>query len=98
MTIIIGILLAVASFAAGWIGYRSAIARMVLGVLASIALFLASTVIGSAATRTIMDDTIFMTEIHSVLQSATFLTSVAYLMVYGLSRIALQAVQPNSKR
>lgn len=87
MIFIIGAGLAIAAVLVGWINYRSTMGKSVLGGLAAIAIFLASTVIATAATRTIMDNTVYMTEIHSVLESPTFIISTGYLMVYGLARI-----------
>ncbi|MCM3630241.1 hypothetical protein M3194_23175 [Paenibacillus glycanilyticus] len=89
MSFIIGLGLAVAAVLVGWISYRSKMGQSVLGGLAAIAIFLASTVIATAATRTIMDNTVYMTEIHSVLESPTFIISTGYLMVYGLARIVV---------
>lgn len=87
MIFIIGAGLAIAAVIVGWISYRSKLGHSVLGGLAAIAIFLSSTVIATAATRTIMDNTVYMTEIHSVLESPTFIISTGYLMVYGLARI-----------
>jgi|GEM_PF-1225688 hypothetical protein len=87
MIFIIGAGLAAAAVLVGWINYRSTMGKSVLGGLAAIAIFLASTVIATAATRTIMDNTVYMTEIHSVLESPTFIISTGYLMVYGLARV-----------
>ncbi|GLX67260.1 hypothetical protein [Paenibacillus glycanilyticus] len=88
MEIIIGVGLAIGAAIVGWISYRSDTGRKLLGGLAAIAIFLASTVIATSATRTIMDNTVYMTEIHSVLESPTFIISTGYLMVYGLARVA----------
>ncbi|ACS98984.1 hypothetical protein [Paenibacillus sp. JDR-2] len=87
MIFIIGAGLAIAAAIVGWISYRSQIGKSVFGGLAAIAIFLASTVIATSATRTILDDTIYMTEIHSVLGSPTFIISTGYLMVYGIARM-----------
>ncbi|MGO4108729.1 hypothetical protein [Paenibacillus sp. YAF4_2] len=89
MSIIIGAGLAIAAILVGWISYRSETGRKLLSSLAAIAIFLASTVIATAATRTIMDNTVYMTEIHSVLESPTFIISTGYLMIYGLARIVV---------
>ncbi|WP_336789086.1 hypothetical protein [Paenibacillus sp. MMO-177] len=89
MIFIIGAGLAIAAAIVGWISYRSQMGKSVLGGLAAIAIFLASTVIATSATRTIMDNTVYMTEIHSVLESPTFIISTGYLMVYGIARMVM---------
>lgn len=87
MAFMIGAGLAIGAVIIGWIGYRSETGRKLLGGLAAIAIFLASTVIATSATRTIIDNTVYMTEIHSVLESPTFIISTGYLMVYGIARM-----------
>ncbi|MBD2871363.1 hypothetical protein [Paenibacillus arenilitoris] len=88
LIILIGAGLAIAAAIVGWISYRSNTGRKLFGSLAAIAIFLASTVISASAVRTMIDNTVYMTEIHSVLESPTFIISTGYLMVYGLARAA----------
>lgn len=89
LTIVIGAVLAIASLIAGWIGYRSSAALRILDGAGAIAFFLVMTIIGAAIMRTIMNGTVFMTEIYAILLNPMFLTAGSYLSVYTLSRIVL---------
>lgn len=89
LMIVIGAVLAISSLVAGWIGYRSKSALKILDGAGAAAFLLVMTIIGTAVLRTIMNGTVFMTEIHAILLNPIFLTAGSYLSVYVLARIGL---------
>ncbi|MGO4181622.1 hypothetical protein AB4Z45_10135 [Paenibacillus sp. MCAF9] len=91
MMILIGAALAVGAVLMGWLSRMSATVSRVLDGLAVTAIFLFFVTAADAITQTLMDDTVFMTEVHRVLENFVFLISGAYLGPYALARIALQS-------
>ncbi|MHA6485240.1 hypothetical protein ACX1C1_25445 [Paenibacillus sp. strain BS8-2] len=63
------------------------IQRLIDG-LACAALVVFGTIAGAAVARTLANDTVFMTEVHSVLLNWAFLIAGAYLGIYGAARLA----------
>jgi len=90
MMILIGAALAVGAVLIGWLSRMSATVSRVLDGLAVTAIFLFFVTAADAIAQTLMDDTVFMTEVHRVLKNMVFLISGAYLGPYALARIALQ--------
>lgn len=91
MTIMIAIGLAVFSIAAAIAGGKYEKVRRGLDGLACLAAFVFFVVTASAVMKTLLDDTVFMTEVHSVLLNPSFLISGAYLGPYGVSKLAVMA-------
>lgn len=67
-----------------WIRLRYGGGRRLLDLLAAVAYVMFFAEAASAVMRTIADDTIFMTQVHEVLQRSLFLIGGAYLGPYGL--------------
>ncbi|REE86239.1 hypothetical protein A8990_111136 [Paenibacillus taihuensis] len=75
-----------------WLRGKSDGVKMLLDGLAVLA-YLGFFVLGAASVaRTIMDDTVFMTQVHEVFNSPIFLVSGAYLGPYGLALLVQQMV------
>lgn len=89
MLIIIAAGLAAASLLFAAAGGRYVKARRTLDALACLAAFVFFVTVAGAVLKTLLDDTVFMTEVHSVLLNPAFLISGAYLGPYGVSRLAL---------
>ncbi|MFF2888861.1 hypothetical protein [Paenibacillus sp. NPDC057967] len=91
MIIMIAISLAVASLALTAAGGKYEKVRRWLDGLGCFAAFVFFVAVSGAVLKTLLDDTVFMTEVHSVLLNPAFLISGAYLGPYGVSRLALLA-------
>ncbi|KQO18002.1 hypothetical protein [Paenibacillus sp. Leaf72] len=96
ITILITLILAACCLAAGWIGCRSRKALLVMDALAAILLFATFVSIASAIARTMLRDTVFMTEIHAVLLNPVFIIGGAYLAIYTPARMAINVLRPSS--
>lgn len=84
---IIGISLAVATVIVAWCFVRwTAVSRLADG-LASLALIVAGSAVSGSILRVIRDDTVYMTEVHSVLLNPAFLIGGAYLLLYTTARL-----------
>ena len=73
-----------------WIMGRGAGFRRAIDGLACAALIVFGTIAGSAVARTLVNDTVFMTEVHGVLLKEEFLAAGSYLGVYGAARLAYE--------
>jgi len=90
MMILIGAALAVGAVLIGGLSRMSTLVSRILDWLAVAAIFLFFVTAADAIAQTLMDNTVFMTEVHRVLENMVFLISGAYLGPYTLARIALQ--------
>lgn len=72
MMILIGAALAVGAILMGWLSRMSASVNRVLDGLAVTAIFLFFVTAAAAIAQTLMDDTVFMTEVHRVLKNIVF--------------------------
>ncbi|AZN42803.1 transposase [Paenibacillus albus] len=79
-----------------WLRGKSDGVRMLLDGLAVLAYMGFFVVAASSVARTIWDDTVFMTQVHEVLQSPIFLASGAYLGPYGLALLVRQLMDKRS--
>jgi len=93
MLFIIAAGLAAASLVFAAAGGRFEKARRSLDALGCLASFVFFVAVADAVLKTLLDDTVFMTEVHRVLLNPAFLISGAYLGPYGVSRLALLAWQ-----
>ncbi|RJE91128.1 hypothetical protein D3P07_03395 [Paenibacillus sp. 1011MAR3C5] len=91
MYIMIAAGLAIVSVALAAAGGKYEKAKRGLDGLACLAAFVFFVAVSGAVLKTLLDDTVFMTEVHSVLLNPAFLISGAYLGPYGVSRLALLA-------
>lgn len=92
--VLIGALLGAALFT--WLRGKSDGFKMLLDGLAVLAYLGFFVVAARSVMRTIWDNTIFMTQVHEVLQSPIFLVSGAYLGPYGLALLVQQLVSRRS--
>ncbi|ANY70823.1 hypothetical protein BBD42_18515 [Paenibacillus sp. BIHB 4019] len=67
-----------------------------MDALAAILLFVTFVSIASAIARTMLRDTVFMTEIHAVLLNPVFIIGGAYLAIYTPARMAINVLRPSS--
>ncbi|REK75834.1 hypothetical protein [Paenibacillus paeoniae] len=91
MIMIITIALALTSLAALAMMLKYERVRRGLDGLACLVTFVFFVAVSGAVMGTLLDDTVFMTEVHRVLLNPAFLISGAYLGPYGVSRLALLA-------
>jgi len=98
MIILIGAALAVGAVLIGWLSRMSVTVSRILDGLAVAAIFLFFVTAADAIAQTLIDDTVFMTEVHRVLKNMVFLISGAYLGPYTLARIALLPAAIYSKK
>ncbi|WP_338552294.1 hypothetical protein [Paenibacillus sp. KS-LC4] len=96
ITIIITLIFAACSLIAGWLGSRSPKTQLVMDTLAAILLFTTFISIASAVARTMLRDTVFMTEIHAVLLNPVFIIGGAYLAIYATARMAMNVFRPTA--
>ncbi|OMF35918.1 hypothetical protein BK133_09490 [Paenibacillus sp. FSL H8-0548] len=89
MMIMIGAALIVGAFLIGWISKMSDLISRIFDVVAAAAVFVFYVTAADAVMETLANDTVFMTEVHKVLENAGFLASGAYLGPYILARIAM---------
>ncbi|OBZ12349.1 MULTISPECIES: hypothetical protein [Bacillales] len=89
MMIMIGAGLAVGSALIAWISKMSGTISRIFDGIAVAAAFLFFVVSADAVLGTIADGTLFMTEVHRVLENPVFLASGAYLGPYAIGRIAM---------
>ncbi|GKU75801.1 hypothetical protein [Paenibacillus sp. L3-i20] len=68
-------------------------ARQIVDGVACLAMFVFFIIAATAVLRTVLDGTVFMTEVHSVLTEPAFLASGAYLGTYGVGRTAFIALR-----
>ncbi|MBM7566731.1 hypothetical protein [Paenibacillus sacheonensis] len=73
-----------------WLRLAHESARWLLDVLAVAAYLLFFGESAHAVMKTLLDDTVFMTQVHEVLLSPLFLISGAYFGPYGLSLLLAQ--------
>ncbi|MWC28944.1 hypothetical protein [Paenibacillus sp. MMS18-CY102] len=83
----IGMLAVAGASVIGWICGMSRLAARLADGAAALALVVAASVIGAATFRTLRNDTVFMTEIHSILLSPALLAAAAYLAVHSIARL-----------
>lgn len=62
--------------------------RRAIDGLACTAAVVFGSVAGAAVARTLRNDTVFMTEVHSVLLNEWFLIAGAYMGIYGVAKLA----------
>ncbi|QHW33397.1 hypothetical protein GZH47_23110 [Paenibacillus rhizovicinus] len=73
-----------------WLRIWNRGARRVLDLLAVLAYILFFTEAAHAIMKTLLDDTVFMTQVHEVLLSWPFLISGSYMGPYGMSLLFAQ--------
>ncbi|NBD26526.1 hypothetical protein [Paenibacillus glycinis] len=78
-----------------WLRHAYRGAKWLLDVLAAAAYLLFFSEAAHAVLRTLLDDTVFMTQVHEVLLSPLFLVSGGYLGPYGLSLLLAQLLPRN---
>ncbi|GMK41136.1 hypothetical protein PCCS19_41920 [Paenibacillus sp. CCS19] len=87
----IGIGLAIVTVILVWCFVRwTAVLRLADG-LASLALICAGAAVSSTILRVLRDDTVYMTEVHSVLLNPAFLIGGGYLLLYATARLGANA-------
>ncbi|MBO7744744.1 hypothetical protein I8J29_11085 [Paenibacillus sp. MWE-103] len=74
-----------------WLRLKSRGARRLLDVAAVLAYLAFFAEAAHAVMRTLLDDTVFMTQVHEVLLSPLFMAGGGYLGVYALSLLAARA-------
>jgi uncharacterized membrane protein YjjB (DUF3815 family) len=89
MMIWIGTSLLLGAFIIGWISRMNDLISRMFDAIAVVAVFVLYVTAADAVIETIAHDTVFMTEVHQVLENASFLASGAYLGPYTLARIAM---------
>ena len=87
--ITIGAALAVGAVLIAWISRISGTASRIFDGAAVVAAFLFFVVAADAVMQTLADGTVFMTEVHRVLENPFFLASGAFLGPYTIGRIAM---------
>lgn len=90
--IMIGAALAVGAVLIGLISRMSGMASRIFDGMAVAAAFLFFVIAADAVVETLVNDTVFMTEVHRVFENPAFLASGAYLGPYTLGRIAMLPV------
>ncbi|EFM11572.1 conserved hypothetical protein [Paenibacillus curdlanolyticus YK9] len=88
---VIGLLAIAGAVLIGWIHGMSRLAARLADGAAAVSLVVASSVLGAATFRTIRNDTVFMTEIHSILLSPAMLICTAYLTLHWIARLGTPA-------
>ncbi|MBD3920056.1 hypothetical protein H8B09_14925 [Paenibacillus sp. PR3] len=88
---IIGISLAIATVVLISCFVRWTAVRRLADGLASFALICAGSAVSSTILRVIRDDTVYMTEVHSVLLNPAFLIGGGYLLLYATARLGANA-------
>ena len=73
-----------------WLRHAYRGAKWLLDMLAAAAYLLFFSEAAHAVLKTLLDDTVFMTQVHEVLLSPLFLISGGYLGPYGLSLLLAQ--------
>jgi hypothetical protein len=83
-----GLGLVVTAAALWWLMRLASGWRRALDGLACAALVVLGSVAGATVARTLRNDTVFMTEVHSVLLNEWFLIAGAYLGIYMVAKLA----------
>lgn len=88
---IIGISLAIVTVVLTGCFVRWTAVRRLADGLASFALICAGAAVSGSILRVIRDDTVYMTEVHSVLLNPAFLIGGGYLLLYTAARLGSNA-------
>src|SRR3569832_1825074 len=88
---VIGLLAIAGAVLIGWIHGMSRLAARLADGAAAVSLVVASSVLGAATFRTIRNDTVFMTEIHSILLSPAMLIATTYLTLHWKAKLGISA-------
>ncbi|PWW07368.1 hypothetical protein DFQ01_102261 [Paenibacillus cellulosilyticus] len=91
----IGISLAIVTVVLIWCFVRWTAVRRLADGLASFALIVAGAAVSGSILRVIRDDTVYMTEVHSVLLNPAFLIGGGYVLLYATARIGANAFLSN---
>jgi hypothetical protein len=94
----IGAALAIGAALIAGVSRMSGAASRILDGIAVVAAFLFFVIAADAVMETLARNTVFMTEVHRVLENPAFLASGAYLGPYAIGRIAMLPAYLFSRR